>query len=41
VEQTDNDTLTVRFNTPQRAITGGQSLVLYDGNTVIGGGIIE
>ena len=41
VEQTDNDTLTVRFDTPQRAITGGQSLVLYDGDTVIGGGIIE
>jgi tRNA-specific 2-thiouridylase len=41
VEQTDTDTLTVRFDTPQRAITGGQSLVLYDGNTVIGGGIIE
>ena len=41
VEQTDTDTLTVRFDTPQRAITGGQSLVLYDGDTVIGGGIIE
>ena len=41
VEQTDNDTLTVRFDTPQRAITSGQSLVLYDGDTVIGGGIIE
>ena len=41
VEQTDDDTLTVRFDTPQRAITGGQSLVLYDGDTVIGGGIIE
>ena len=41
VEQTDTDTLTVRFDAPQRAITGGQSLVLYDGDTVIGGGIIE
>ena len=41
VEQTDTDTLTVHFDTPQRAITGGQSLVLYDGDTVIGGGIIE
>ena len=40
VEQTDIDTLTVRFDVPQRAITGGQSLVLYDGDTVIGGGII-
>ena len=41
VEQTDTDTLTVRFDTPQRAITSGQSLVLYDGDTVIGGGIIS
>ena len=40
VEQTDADTLTVRFDAPQRAITGGQSLFLYDGDTVIGGGII-
>ncbi len=40
VEQTDTDILTVRFDAPQRAITAGQSLVLYDGDTVIGGGII-
>lgn len=32
--------LRVRFDEPQRAITPGQSLVLYDGDTVIGGGII-
>ena len=41
VEQTDTNTLVVHFDTPQRAITAGQSLVLYDGDTVIGGGIIE
>ena len=30
----------VTFDTPQRAITPGQSVVLYDGDTVLGGGII-
>ena len=33
--------LSVRFDEKQRAITPGQSVVLYDGNSVIGGGIIE
>ncbi len=31
----------VEFAQPQRAVTSGQSVVLYDGNSVIGGGIIE
>ena len=31
----------VNFDTPQRAISRGQSAVIYDGDTVIGGGIIE
>lgn len=31
----------VRFQKKQRAITPGQSVVLYDGNSVVGGGIIE
>jgi tRNA-specific 2-thiouridylase len=31
----------VRFDKPQRAVTPGQSVVLYDGNLVAGGGIIE
>ena len=35
------DKLRVDFDLPQRAITAGQSLVLYDGDTVVGGGIIE
>ena len=35
------DRLLVRFDVPQRAITPGQSLVLYDGDVVVGGGMIE
>lgn len=31
----------VVFENPQRAVTPGQSLVLYSGGTVMGGGIIE
>jgi tRNA-specific 2-thiouridylase len=41
VEQIDNDTLKVTFDEPQRAITRGQSVVLYDGDIVVGGGIIN
>ena len=40
-EQTDSDTLVLHFDEPQRAISKGQSVVLYDGNTVVGGGIIS
>lgn len=32
--------LNVKFDVPQRAITKGQAVVLYDGDTVIGGGEI-
>jgi tRNA-specific 2-thiouridylase len=30
----------VVFDQPQRALTTGQAVVLYDGDTVIGGGTI-
>ncbi len=33
--------VTLRFHTPQRAITPGQAVVFYDGETLLGGGIIE
>ena len=40
VEQTGEDTLHIEFDNPQRAITKGQAVVLYDGDIVIGGGTI-
>lgn len=40
VVQTDEDTIKVVFDEPQRAITAGQAVVLYDGDVVVGGGTI-
>ncbi len=40
VTQPDEDTLRMVFDEPQRAITAGQALVIYDGDTVVGGGTI-
>ena len=34
------DTIRVVFDEPQRAITRGQAVVLYDGDVVVGGGTI-
>ena len=40
IRQLDAATLEIIFDEPQRAITKGQSVVLYDGDIVVGGGII-
>ena len=40
VTQPDANTLQLEFDEPQRAITKGQALVLYDGDVVVGGGRI-
>lgn len=36
----DDGSLMVRFDRPQRAVTPGQSLVLYDGDACLGGAVI-
>lgn len=36
----NGDTITAVFDEPQRAVTCGQALVLYDGDIVVGGGTI-
>ena len=41
IEQTDTDKIRVVFEQPQKAITPGQSAVFYEGDDVIGGGIIS
>jgi len=37
----NGDGLEIEFDSPQRAVTPGQSVVLYDGDTCLGGGIID
>ena len=37
----DDGCLEVTFERPQRAVTPGQSLVLYDGDACLGGAVIE
>ena len=41
VTPTGENTVHIVFDTPQRAITPGQAAVLYDGDTVLGGGTIQ
>ena len=40
VIQTGPDSLKLVFDEPQRAVTPGQAVVLYQGDLVVGGGII-
>lgn len=40
VFQTGTDKIHVEFKNPQRAVTSGQSVVLYDGEYLLGGGTI-
>jgi tRNA-specific 2-thiouridylase len=40
ITRLDGDTLELTFDTPQWAVTPGQSVVLYDGEVCLGGGII-
>lgn len=41
IERIDEDKLRVVFDNPVRAVTPGQAVVFYDGEFVLGGGIIE
>ena len=41
VTQLADDKIKVVFDVPQRGITPGQAVVLYDGDVVIGGGVIR
>ena len=40
VVREDEKTLRIRSLVPQRAVTPGQSAVLYDGDRCLGGGIV-
>jgi len=41
VEAIDERVLRLRFDVPQRAVAPGQSVVLYDGDECLGGGVID
>ena len=37
----DETHVEIRFDHPQRAVTPGQAAVFYDGDTVLGGGVLS
>ena len=37
----DENTVSVRFESPQKSVTPGQSVVFYDGDVVLGGAVID
>jgi tRNA-specific 2-thiouridylase len=41
IHRLPDGTFSIAFHVPQRSITPGQSVVLYDGEVCLGGGIIE
>jgi len=41
LEHLDDDAIGLKFAQPQRAVTPGQSVVLYKGDVCIGGGVID
>lgn len=41
IELAGDDCLIVRPNNPERAVASGQSIVIYDGDEVLGGGIVR
>ncbi len=41
IEDIDDESMRLKFNLPLWAVTPGQSVVLYDGDVCLGGGVIE